>query len=279
MIQLHHYWPAFICITLAILWVVALWEFSTTVKDQFLKKERAKARRRPDKPQSLSRYHAEMRKFWTMRLGLPILGLAAIAATFYYIRAEQRDYELGLLYGRLYPANDPDYGPCPATPGSVNLHLGSMEVQEPKSKLPVAMVTVAGKPVISLDHGADGSLVLIADVKDSSGRLIVRFGKDEFRVNPNNYFAMNHPHDSKSELTVIDQDGNVVLDGRYDNPHAFSLTGRLYAYGTLITLSNKEGIEGGRFGVANICVKETPGSMSSSIVNFAANMGASTEKP
>jgi len=255
MIQMHWFLVADICLVTAVVWAVLWWEYSNSVYKQVRAKVRAKSRIKPGKDHTVARYRHERSKLWIMRGGGVIFGILATLASLRLVAQFKSNYELDLLYGRLYPANDPDYGPCPVTEGLVNIHVGNGEYQVSDKNFPQVLVGVNDRSVISIDKGSDGALVVLADVRDGTGRLIVRLSKDEFRVNPNNYFAMNHPGRSRSEITVTDQGGNVVLDARYANQHTFIITGRFNAYGVPIILSSDRSVQIGDSAIDTICIR------------------------
>jgi hypothetical protein len=278
MIQLHHYDAASWCFAAAAIWASLLFWLSDFMKTQFLAVDCARNRRRLNKPQTNRRYWRELAKFNVLRYGGVLLIAGIGVSAMYYSRWEGEEYELTQLYGRLYPADDTGVKSCPVLPDTINLNLGSVGFREPLSKLPMTIISVGRKSVISLDRGQDGSLVVIADVKDSFGNLVVRLGRDEFRVNPNNYFSVSRPHRSRSELIVVDQKGKTVLHARYNNEHTFSLTASLWAYGTLITISEEQGITDGKNRASDFCIAPLPGDMSTSLINFAANPGVPVEQ-
>jgi hypothetical protein len=254
MIQFRHFLAAYACFAVAVLWGALSWLFSNTVYRQFLIYDKTRRRRNPDKPNTLLRFRHEFRKLWTMRMGGTLTAAAIMVAGCLYIHWEAVGYEMSLLYGRLYPANDKLFGPCAPPTGYVALYAGNVGAQVPLDMLPMTLVEVGGKRVIVLDRGSDGSLVLIADIKDKDDKLIVRMNKKEFRVNPNNYFDVYH---SRSELRITDQAGDVALDARYNNDRIFSVRGKLYVNGRLVDFSSRVAV--GSRSVSNICFSLSPG--------------------
>jgi hypothetical protein len=268
MIQMHDFFWAKCSFSVAGAWVVLWWLCSATLYKQSSVVAKKKRQVNKDKPQTSSRYRYERNKLWLMRIGGVVAGCIATVCAIAYVQRFKIDYEQSLLYGRLYPATDADYGPCPVRKGLVNVHIGPGEYQLPSQNLPLNLVSVDDRGVLSLDKSSDGSMAIIADVRDETGKLIVRLSKDEFRVNPNNYFALTHPGHSRSEILVTDQQGNTVLDARYANDHTFSVTGALHAYGVPINLSPDNSVQGGNLlGVRYVCLS-VPNHTSGSILNF-----------
>lgn len=252
MIQLHHFIAAYVCCLLVVLWAVAAWMVSDTLYNQFLTFDKAKHRRNPDKPRSMQRFRYERNKLWVMRIAPSLLGIIVIACGFSYVHWEQVDWQLVQLYGRLYPGSDPHYGPCIPMKGAVTVHLGDDALQVSKSNLPITLIRIHGKDAIVLDRDDDGALVLIVDVRDKNDNLIVRLDRHEFRVNPNNYFKVERPRHSRSELIVTGQDGSRVIDALYANENVFSLTGRLFVDGQLFDFST--GIDNAELKMHGVCI-------------------------
>lgn len=123
----------------------------------------------------------------------------------------------------------------------MSLNVGGFAAQIPREGLPLTLVGLVRKPdtmlpVISLDALTDGSLVVIADIRDKDDKIIVRMDKNGFAINPNNYFSIKRP--DKSTVIVLDQYGTEALRAHYSNPHSFRITGKFYSSGKLFDVSS-----------------------------------------
>jgi hypothetical protein len=105
------------------------------------------------------------------------------------------------------------------------------------NKFPHTVLTVIDqsgrKPAIILDRSEDGSITVTMDVRSSDGRIIALLNKDGFVVNRNNYLKMRK---GKSNLIVIDENGDEVLNANYVNRQVFSLNGTLHYPGVSVPL-------------------------------------------
>jgi len=127
------------------------------------------------------------------------------------------------LNGRLLPASDPMPDLCKngrvlASDDVVIVLGGNVFVT---NKFPhVVVASTNGQKLVSMDRSADGSIVLLADIRSGDGRIITRLNQDGFVVNRSNYLSMKK---DKSSLVVEDEYGAEVLRARYMNRQAFSL--------------------------------------------------------
>jgi hypothetical protein len=102
----------------------------------------------------------------------------------------------------LYPANDQvPPGACSPHGSEVTLYLGSSAVLAP-GVFPLTIVGIKDKRVLVLDRSSDGSLVLIADIRDKDDKIIARLDKDGFTINKNNYLSVKRT--DRSSLIIID---------------------------------------------------------------------------
>lgn len=239
---------------------IGSWLCSETLGNKQRAVKSLESRQNYRKPKTIENYQKAIDQYLLMKGGITALLLAIAVASLGFVRSEQLSYELGLLYGRLYPAKDIVRGPCAPQEGQVALYVGNFSTMAPENSLPIGLVWImkkSGEPehVLDLDRDSDGALVLIADVKDSNGNLIVRLDKNEFRVNPNNYFDYKRP--DRSTLIVSDQKGNVVINARYMNDRSLRVTGLFHSLGKTIDLS--KGMTPGNLSLEGICLASPSG--------------------
>jgi hypothetical protein len=86
------------------------------------------------------------------------------------------------------------------------------------------------REVISVSKDADGLFVLLLDVRNVDGSIIVRFDEDGFEVGPG--FFKRHPN--KSTLIVTDLRGTEVLKVVYANKHYLWMRAKIIVNGELI---------------------------------------------
>jgi hypothetical protein len=85
-------------------------------------------------------------------------------------------------------------------------------------------------PVITLDRLSDGSVVVIMDILDPSGKIVVHLGKDGFKVNPNLIMSRQRP--DQSTLIVNGEYPGDSFNIRYLNKQAIRLEGTFHYPGT-----------------------------------------------
>jgi hypothetical protein len=97
------------------------------------------------------------------------------------------------------------------------------------SKFPLIALAVAGKPTLILDKNSDGRIAITTWVFDDepSPRIIAKIVKNKFTVNRNNVESMKLSSD-KSNLIVLDQHDTEVLNVKYLNKDAITMTGVLH---------------------------------------------------
>jgi hypothetical protein len=111
-------------------------------------------------------------------------------------------------------------------------------------KFPATVVRVGGVPRLTLEKGAKG-IAITTDIFDDSEpkpKIIASIERNQFTINPNNYFKLDWSND-RSQLRVVDQYKDEVLNIHYLNKNAISLVAVLHYPGVSgpITIS-AEGI-------------------------------------
>lgn len=257
--QLHHFLASYLAVGMCGALAIGSWLCSDTLA----KKRRAvnvlESRQDYRKRKTITTYQREINQYLLLKGGVTALLLAMTLASLGFVRFEQSSYELSLLYGKLYPAKDIVRGLCAPQKGQLALYVGSFVVVVPSDALPVGLVWIIRKSgeaehVLDLDRDSDGTLVLVADLKDRNDNLVIRLDKTGFRVNPNNYFDYKHP--DRSTLVVFDQKGKAVINARLLNDRSFRVTGLFHSLGKTIDLS--KGMTPGNISLANICMVWPP---------------------
>lgn len=221
---------AYAAFTLAFIWTTIGWIFSIRVLKL---KPRALTERQKQNKSRLRAYKDTQRKYHVNKFTAPIIFCIVWLGVLYLIWDSQQEYELSQLHGILYPADDAVSGACTPQDGQLAVYLGPVGFIG--SGFPLTVLTVAGKPVLTIDKNADGSLALIADIRSADDRIIVRLDRNEFTVNQNNYLLLK-PRTDKSSLIVVDQYGNEAINARFANPRSFKITGILHSSGRTIDI-------------------------------------------
>lgn len=129
------------------------------------------------------------------------------------------------LFGKLEPASDPmtniPFGNLPR--GTFLIIYGSSAAYT--RKFPASLLRVGNEDNLTLNKDNKGRITLTGEIFGADHRIIARIDKNNFRVNPNNYFQVEN---DKHTLTVIDQQNREVLFLRYMNRHDIRLRAYLY---------------------------------------------------
>jgi hypothetical protein len=89
-------------------------------------------------------------------------------------------------------------------------------------QLSFSILEVRGKDFISIEKIGDG-IYLSADIFSSDKRIIAQIRRNQFDINPNNYFRLERPN--THSLAVYDQQAKIVLNVDYINYRAIKLLG------------------------------------------------------
>jgi hypothetical protein len=142
---------------------------------------------------------------------------------------------LGMMTGSLEPSNEPDPPhSCPLVNSELGVVVGN-RIGFKAHRLPLAILSVMNVPAIIIDRDARGYIVVSVTVRSVDGRVIAMLDKNHFIVNQNNILSMSRP--DMSTLLVRDQDGDEVLETRFNNKHTISLSGKFHTSGRVIDLS------------------------------------------
>ncbi len=149
-------------------------------------------------------------------------------------------------HGFLLPANDPmPENPCGQFPASaLALYLGNSVAYA--TSFPYTVLRVDRHDRFSIDRTTDGVSVSL-DVFSDDGKIVAEISKNEFTINPNNFFKRERP--DKHTLIVYDQKKQKVLSIRYLNQSAVKILGIFYYPNRppIVIEEQRQRIEGNNF--------------------------------
>ncbi len=158
--------------------------------------------------------------------------------------------EEGETHGLLLPANAPlppsICGNIPA--GAMMLFFGNSAAYT--EQFPHTVIRVRGEEIISLDKEGDG-VALNSKLYSPDGRIVAEIRKNEFFLNPNNYFRKERP--DRHSLIVYDQRGTKVLSIRFLNRQAIKLLGIFSHVGSPPVVINESVQQIGGLTLSNTC--------------------------
>lgn len=147
-------------------------------------------------------------------------------AFMFWLYLGQEAYELSLLKGRLYPANDPmpDHSCGTMKDNSIVIFLGSNIFVV--DKFPHAVLAVTGEERLIINRANDGSIAVTLVIFGEDRRVVAKIEDGNFVVNYNNSLDMRRK--DRNSLEVIDQFNKRVLNMRYLNRQAMLIDAVLY---------------------------------------------------
>jgi hypothetical protein len=240
----HEFWPAYICVALGGFWAIVYWRYSDSTKRSMDKLVRLK--QSAEKPNASAKKildYAHAGRQYRLRQFAKVASVLLITiAGWYWVQYTQEKYELSLLKGRLYPANDP----MPAhacghiDKDEVVIFLGSNIVVT--RQFPHAILIVDGKSRLEVNRDDDGSIAISLDVLSDDGKVVARILNGQFTINQNN--ALDLTRKDRNSLEVVDQSGTQVLSMRYINPQVMWIDAVLHYPGiNPIVISGSSGIQ------------------------------------
>lgn len=135
--------------------------------------------------------------------------------------------------GWLRPGSDPmpkdscAAGLAKRDPKGMIFLLGGSVAAGMTSDFPRDVLVVKDIPRLVVDRDPkSGNITVTLDVFGADGKIVASIERNQFTVNPNNYFKMVKP--DPSTLRVVDQYNKEVLNVRYLNRHAIKLEALLY---------------------------------------------------
>ena len=205
---------AYISYTIAFIWTLGCWLTSEYLNNKNPKNWIRQRRKRATSAEFNVLYIYQ----WGVSLLIFIIFLGLLVGT----NSIKTQFELSQLHGWLYPSSDPiPPNRCGEIPkDSLAVFLGSSVALT--RDFPHTVLTLKDEDIIILDKHDDGSLAISMNVRSEDGRVIAKFEKGEFIINQNNFLEMRRS--DRSSLQIIDQHNNEVLNVRYFNPQAISIS-------------------------------------------------------
>jgi hypothetical protein len=134
--------------------------------------------------------------------------------------------ELASLHGYLVPSNDPSPpSQCLKDATQFRIYIGS-NIAYKFGNFPLPILSIDQKPMITLDKNDAGEAAVTVNIFDQRGAIVAEIVKNEFTINRNNFFKIIRK--DRSDLTVINQQNEEVLNVRYLNPSAIKFRGVFY---------------------------------------------------
>lgn len=144
------------------------------------------------------------------------------------------------LSGFLTPADEPTpENPCSphVPPDAMLLLIGNSASYT--THFPHTVIRIKGENVLTVDNEG-GRIAVSAKVFSRDGRIVAEIKRNQFFVNPNNYFRIESP--DVHSLIVYDQEDRAVLNVRYLNPHTIQFLGILNHPVRPLIISRREGV-------------------------------------
>jgi hypothetical protein len=188
--------------------------------------------------------------------GLRVVGIAGtmlfFACACWYINSKETHLILSSKTGELFPGTmeTPPNHCGPDEPGSITFILGTMAART--SIFPSTIITVHGKPLLSVDRSSDGRMVFSADIFDAEDNIVAEIDKGEYDVD-SSVFKMKRSSPSNLAV-VIRKNKEEVLNIDYLNSRSVSITGVFRSHYTTVEVS-KDGVkqDGSYLGTLPFC--------------------------
>jgi len=164
-------------------------------------------------------------KKWTAVIWAVVVTVILVALGVSLLVRKEEAAELRSEEGVLIPSNEPTpANPCdPDVPEGATILLFGTSAAFILGGPRYVIINVAGEDLLAIEQSNSGEVLKSAILRSSDERLVARIENNQFRINPNNYFALTRP--DRHTLTVVDQEGNRSFHVRYLNPQAISFIG------------------------------------------------------
>ena len=93
------------------------------------------------------------------------------------------------------------------------------------STFPHTIIEVGDQPVLIIDKQGE-NITISAKFFSDDGRIVAELKRNQFFINPNNYFRIEKPNDHI--LIVYDQQNNQILNVHFLNSSVIKMLGRFY---------------------------------------------------
>jgi hypothetical protein len=123
--------------------------------------------------------------------------------------------------GQLIPDNEPIPAICdPLSEREFLIAMGNSGYAI--RTFPINILIVGGKSIIRADRSKSGALLLSINLETRDGRIIARINQNSSTINPTSGLLVSR---TKSTLLLEDQFGHELINAKYLNARAFSITG------------------------------------------------------
>jgi hypothetical protein len=137
--------------------------------------------------------------------------------------------------GLLKPSDEPFPALQSSVPeGALLINFGGNFCFSKKSLFPV--LNISGEDLLTITRSAEG-IALNVRIYSPDGRIVAMVERNEFTINPNNYFKKKRP--DKSTLIVYDQTGEEAINAHLSNRAYMIVTGKFWkpGYGMITVTS------------------------------------------
>lgn len=217
----HQFVMAYALSALGGIWTLGYYIFSDSRKKRSntVRKLRDATRKHEAVEKIITKYRHARNWHYCKEIGTYAAVLLATGCFVFWLNLGQEEYELSLLEGKLYPANEaiPE-NDCEGLINKDSLMMFMGPFIAVSNKFPTTIVEINDYPFLSMDKHEDGSLAISMEIRSDDGRIIVQVVRGMFTINPNNY--IRKARKDRSSLEVTDQYGQRVLNARFFNPRA-----------------------------------------------------------
>jgi len=216
----HQFVMAYVLSVSGGIWTLGYYFYSDSRKKRAntVVKLRDAARKHEAAQKVISKYNRARAWHYCKEIGTYAGVFLATGAFLFWLYLGQEEYELSLLEGKLYPANEPtpshSCGKIEDT--EIIVFLGTNAAIT--KIFPHTILKIKGKERLMVNKEPDGSLAITLDVFSQDGRIVTRIEDGKFLINPNN--ALPNKRKDASSLQVFDQYGTQVLNMQYLNRQA-----------------------------------------------------------
>ena len=247
----NHFWLAYVLFSLTTIWAEALWLTSNQLENARVRRDKPIAKQRKYTVEEIEQIrHKKNRDFQMLKWGIFVLfaciGIVCILGT----ARQKYIWELSLLNGVLYPANDPDVpNVCSGQSGDfLKVSFGGGGMGATTSEDHLWLVTkqkndsLQKDVVLGIERLQNGNVSVIAHVIGQDGKTILDIDPTHFAINRNEILDDLSP--PRTDLSTIElRDGyDNKLKVRLINNHMVLFVGKLYLTPGEYIEANKSGV-------------------------------------